>query len=216
MNIRKYIDSILIILRIRHFITAIRSLKVLEIDLGHSLSSLSYQSVNRKNEPIPWITYTAINYLESIELKNKKVFEYGCGNSTLYFARRSKKIVSVESNYQWFEKIQERSKKHNNLTLVYESSEVSYSRYIRKLSTPFDLIFIDGRFRLTCTREAVKKLSTGGILLVDNIDRYPKICSYLSKKGFTQIDMKGFNPINYYLSTTAIFFRNNINFKRIS
>jgi hypothetical protein len=216
VNIRRYVDSILLKLRIRHIVTALRSLRVLELDLGHSLSSRSYESVDGNNKPVPWITYPAINYIENLELKNKEVFEYGCGNSTLYFAKRSKRIVSVENNLHWYKKIKEKSKKYNNLFLEYKNNEKSYSRHIRESSKKFDLILIDGMFRFACTKEAVKKLNTGGIILVDNIDRYPNICSYLKSKGFTQIDMKGFNPINYYLSTTAIFFKNNINFRQVS
>jgi len=53
----------------------------------------------------PWISFTVIKFLE-LHLKTKmKVFEYGSGGSTLFFAKRVEKVISIEHHKLWFEKV---------------------------------------------------------------------------------------------------------------
>ncbi|MCK9209747.1 MAG: hypothetical protein M0P61_02805 [Ignavibacteriaceae bacterium] len=53
----------------------------------------------------PWISFTVIKFLELYLKPNMKVFEYGSGGSTLFFAKRVEKVVSIEHNKLWFEKV---------------------------------------------------------------------------------------------------------------
>ncbi len=46
----------------------------------------------------PWFTYATIDWLSANLRPNFNVFEYGCGGSTLYFAKRARKVMSVELN----------------------------------------------------------------------------------------------------------------------
>lgn len=50
----------------------------------------------------PWISYFAINYIERYLSSEMKVFEFGGGGSTLFFAKRVKKLVTVEHDSTWF------------------------------------------------------------------------------------------------------------------
>ncbi len=50
----------------------------------------------RDGEPIPWFTYPAIRFLEQEITKDLSIFEYGGGQSTLYWSRRVKHIASVD------------------------------------------------------------------------------------------------------------------------
>jgi hypothetical protein len=58
------------------------------------------------SEKMPWITFSSIDLLEKIIQPGMKVFEYGSGGSTLFWASRVKNIVSVEHDKGWFEKMQ--------------------------------------------------------------------------------------------------------------
>ncbi len=53
-------------------------------------------------EQSPWLVFDAIEFLKSFLKKDMKVFEYGSGGSTLFFAQRVKEIVSVEHDAFWF------------------------------------------------------------------------------------------------------------------
>lgn len=50
----------------------------------------------------PWITFEAIDFLKTHLKSSDKVFEYGGGGSTLFFAKRVSEVVTVEHNEEWF------------------------------------------------------------------------------------------------------------------
>lgn len=53
----------------------------------------------------PWITFSAIRFLDRFLTREMRVFEYGTGGSTLYFARRVGQIVSVEHDKIWLDRV---------------------------------------------------------------------------------------------------------------
>lgn len=67
---------------------------------------------------LPWMTYDAIDFLESITADDKNVFEWGSGGSTLYFASRCKKVISIEHDNKWGQiiNIELENRKLNNVT----------------------------------------------------------------------------------------------------
>lgn len=57
-----------------------------------------------KNQ-LPWLVFAAIDFLEDLDLKGKKVFEYGSGGSTLFWLRKGANCVSLEHDRSWYEKM---------------------------------------------------------------------------------------------------------------
>lgn len=57
---------------------------------------------------LPWLTFPAIERLRSFLAPDMRVFEYGSGGSTLFFARRANEVVSMEHNGEWYEKLMSR------------------------------------------------------------------------------------------------------------
>jgi hypothetical protein len=60
--------------------------------------------VDKDGNPIPWYTYPAIEYLSQYDYSELKIFEFGCGYSSAFWAERAKKVVSIEDKTDWFEK----------------------------------------------------------------------------------------------------------------
>jgi len=57
----------------------------------------SLDGVPRNNEgPVPWITYPAFRQLQRMIKPGLKVFEYGCGASSLWWADHAAEVTSVE------------------------------------------------------------------------------------------------------------------------
>lgn len=52
---------------------------------------------------IPWITFSAIDFLNRYLKGDMKVFEYGGGGSTLFFSSRVNELVTIEHNRDWSE-----------------------------------------------------------------------------------------------------------------
>lgn len=65
---------------------------------------------------VPWITYPAYMQLTRIVKPKHKVFEFGCGASSLWWATRAAEVVGVDHDKAWIEKIMK--EKPGNLTLI--------------------------------------------------------------------------------------------------
>lgn len=64
---------------------------------------------------IPWITFSAIDYLDKHLNQKMKIFEYGGGGSTLFFASRVGELVTIEHNDEWFDGLKETMKKNTSI-----------------------------------------------------------------------------------------------------
>jgi hypothetical protein len=83
----------------------IENFRILACDYGQWSTIRSWNSVDKFGNPIPWYTYPATEYLSHLDFSRLTVFEYGSGNSTLWWAKRAKSVFSVEDDKDWFEKI---------------------------------------------------------------------------------------------------------------
>lgn len=78
---------------------------------------------NSVADKIPWMTFSAIDFLEKIAHLEMKVFEYGSGGSTLFWSSRVKDIISVEHDKPWFEKIKAELAREQTKNVNYILSE---------------------------------------------------------------------------------------------
>lgn len=70
------------------------------VDSGF-IESIQFRRPQRKGLPIPWFTFSAIDFLETINLRGMKVLEVGGGFSTLYWARRGLTGHTLECDPNW-------------------------------------------------------------------------------------------------------------------
>src|SRR5438034_48420 len=56
-------------------------------------------------EAIPWYSYPAVTFLKDVLQREWKVFEYGCGYSTIFWNKNCARTVSVEHDELWFNHI---------------------------------------------------------------------------------------------------------------
>ena len=125
---------------------------------------------DKDGNPIPWYTYPAIEYLDQFDYSDKAIFEFGCGNSSKFWAARAKKVVSIEDNLMWFEKWQTELVASNLQVLWRDEGEI-YENAILETDENFDVIIVDGKRREKCCETACKRLAKGGIIILDDSDR---------------------------------------------
>ncbi|GAB4124441.1 MAG: hypothetical protein OHK0045_11660 [Raineya sp.] len=180
-------------------------------DIGWVRSFHSKQSVDAQGKPIPWFTYSAIHFLEQRLSKNFDVFEYGCGNSTIWFAQRVRSIDAVEGDKIWFAKVQSQLPTNASVVLfeVQENEDGNYAKAIANTKKLYDIVIVDGRDRNNCIKNAQKYLKEGGILILDNSDRpdYQEGVSFMLAQGYKKIDFVSMTPIVAMRSATSIFYR---------
>jgi hypothetical protein len=200
-----------------YFRNIIRNFRTLAFDYNQLTSMKKRSCINKNNNPIPWYTYPAIEYPNNLDFTDKNLFEYGSGNSSLWWRERCKKIISIEADEKWFSKIQNLKNSNFDCRL-----EIDKKKYI--LQTDIfgsDIIIIDGLWRSECADFVIAQIDNNKInpnmLIFDNSDWYPKTISKLNDrlKHWVQVDFSGFGPINGYTWTTSIFINSQADSKLI-
>jgi len=161
-------------------------------------------------EPVPWWTYPAILWLDG-HLRAAggdagRCLEFGSGASTSWLARRFGKVVSVEHDAAWFDRVDRRRPPNVDLRLV---SGGDPERYLAALDEgdPWDLVVIDGLHRSACLPRALGRLAPGGLVLLDNSDRtgYADAIRAARRPDVWRIDFYGLSPAVAHLSCTSVF-----------
>lgn len=145
---------------------------------------------------VPWVNFETKEWLDRWVNKEMVIFEYGSGGSTFYFLKKAKKIVSVEHDKSWYQKVVAKlnNQKIKNFEFyclppedvldgdnkLYLSSDENYKnksfkKYAEKINEYpdnfFDLIIVDGRARNGCMINVLPKIKNNGYVLLDNSER---------------------------------------------
>jgi len=175
---------------------------------------------------VPWWTFSATRRVEQV-LKARpdaRVFEWGSGGSTLWLAKRSQSVISVEYDGLWADTMQPLLPENVHLIrevpdrLTGVPGEVSSKRMgfrylnfadyvdtITSVEGVFDLIVIDGRAREACLQRALARLAVGGVIVVDNTNRrrYRRALSSLPVSVVTHVT-RGLTPIVPWPTETTL------------
>jgi hypothetical protein len=178
-------------------------------EIGWLNSQRTGLPVDRDGNPLPWLTYPAISFLEERLRKEMRVFEYGSGNSTFWWSQRVSSVMSCEHNLNWYKSMQPRIPP--NVEYIYSALTYGgeYSKVISRYKTIFDIVVIDGRDRINCARNAVTAMKEDGVIIWDNSDRnqYAEGYAHLAGNSFRRLDFRGLGPINTGEWCTSIFYR---------
>lgn len=155
-------------------------------------------------EDTPWLPYLVTEYIKTI--KPRRVFEWGSGGSTGFFANLKcvDQLVSIEHDAEWYQKVKVTvndewvTYRHipfeqgeicgdKSDTACYKSGSTelgpvnfkSYASVIDEYGL-FDLILIDGMARPSCLAHAYSHVAPGGCIVLDNNGDRPY---YLEKTG---------------------------------
>ena len=177
---------------------------------------------------VPWWTYRATDEVERF-LSQKdgtaRVFEYGSGASTVWFATRSAHVDSVE-HHEGFAAVMRRVLRERDLTdkvefIVVEPTrsaepetasgrrnerQLDFTEYVStidRVGGKFDLISIDGRARAACLAAALPHLADGGMVIFDDSQR-PRYRQALETSGLAVRRFRGFAPSLPYPHETSV------------
>lgn len=192
---------------------AFRLFVILFLQQGWLRSYLEQKSIGPRGQPIPWYTYASIEYFSTLDFQSSRIFEYGCGSSSIFWSNRSASVTAVENDPTWAARM--RIQAPSNLVIIEAIDRHEYIQSPLRLGKRFDVIVIDGRFRHDCVAVAAEAVESNGMLILDNSDWYPVACKSLREMGWQQIDFSGFGPINAYCTTTSMFIRSATVIRRV-
>lgn len=174
--------------------------------------------VDKDGKPLPWYTYPAIEYLMQFDYSQKKIFEFGCGYSSLFWSERAQNVISIEDNPKWYEKWRQEFKE-KNLDIRWRDEGEIYEKAVFEDGDKYDVIVIDGKRREKCCETAISNLASGGMIILDDSDRintsqeYVDAVKILKAANLIQVDFYGFCPMNNYTKTTSLFLSRDFNFQ---
>jgi len=193
------------------------------------LAEMRYRS---KNPGLPWLTEQANSILDTYLKPSDRGLEFGSGRSTAWLAERVEHVTSVEHNEQWFAIVEKMfaERKIENVDYQFcpkvESTEdPGGSKYVTILDkfevASLDFVLVDGIYRDHCASLALDKIRPGGMLIVDNAERYFPRASYspdsMLRRGQpigplwkkVQIQLEGWRLIwtNSGVTDTAFYFK---------
>jgi hypothetical protein len=190
----------------RCWLRSFRLYRILAFQYGYLRSAATLRSIDAAGDPLPWITYPAIDFLRQLDLSRADVFEYGCGGSTAFWGRVARHVDSVEHVEAFYQEVRPMLPANCDLSL-----EVVPEEYIHAVArkAPYDVIVIDGHSRVRCSEIAAKYLKDGGFIILDNSDWFHEASANLRNADLLEVDLAGMSPINDIITTTSFYFHRN-------
>jgi hypothetical protein len=179
------------------------------VECGWIESRRRRESVDRDGRPIPWITYPAMAFLERRVGDTMEVFEFGSGNSTLWWAERVRHISAVEHDEAWAARVATQAPANADVSHVPLDANGEYSRSAQRSQRQYHIVVVDGRDRVNCAVASISCLREDGVVIWDNTERrrYASGLATLMERGFRRIEFRGPSPIGNWASETSILYR---------
>ena len=193
-------------------------MQIISKDYGFSRSAAERSCVDRNGSPVPWYTYPAIEFLSQFCYEKYSVFEYGSGNSTLFWSARAANVTSIEHDPAWYDRMQPVYAQKKNVSCILQSDP---EKYTALLDREYDIIVVDANWRAACSARALQYVRDGGMIILDDSERaaddpeYQEALKYFeADPRFIRIDFSGFAPLVDYTKITTVFLARNNHFER--
>ena len=180
------------------------------VETGWLNSYLRKESIDPTGEPIPWLTYSFLDFLDGRLTKKLNIFEYGAGNSTLYYAKYVHTVTSIEHDQGWYDRIKNQMPTNVSIKNISLDND-EYINAILQENQLFDIVIVDARKRVSCCKNAIHKLSESGIILLDDSERsdYQPAIEFLIAQGFKHIPFSGIAIGAIHRKSTSLFYKEN-------
>ena len=158
--------------------------------------------------PIPWMNYGAINFLEDRLSSDLDIFEYGSGNSTIFFASLVNSVTSLECDHGWYEYV--KGILPDNASVVFcPIGDPAYVGAIAEQDKKFDVVIVDAEERVKCMLNAPEFLTDRGVIILDDAARpaYQEGVDGLLSRGFRVLPFDGMKAGGINIYRTSIFYR---------
>lgn len=138
------------------------------IDLNHCNE---WQHRDETGMVLPWYTKSFLDELVTWELRDKVVFEYGAGASTVWYMDKGATVISFDSNKDYVDEIYKAIARNSYKGMIYVLSNKENVIVQAGTRGTFDIAIIDCdpiQWRDACVQPALDCLKPGGKLIIDN------------------------------------------------
>lgn len=178
---------------------------------GHLRSSFAERAVTRSGAPLPWYTYPCIEFLAARAFAGRAVLEFGGGQSTLWWAARAARVVTLEGDPAWYEHVRANAPGNASVHLAAMDSARACVESVERIlagESPggFDVVAIDGLYREDLVDVALRMVAGNGAIVCDNAETYGFHGAFRGK-GMQRADFVGYAPGIVLPHCTSIYFR---------
>lgn len=180
-------------------------------DRGWFDANKTRTAIDRYGNPLPWVTYAFIDFIADRLDKTQDIFEFGSGNSTRFYAERTKSVVSVEHDRDWLETSSTLGLPNVEMIYCDVLPGGDYCKSAQRADKRFHIIIVDGRDRVNCCKEALEALTEDGVVVLDDSERtkYEPALHFFEENGFRHLPFTGMAPGVIISKRTSIFYRSN-------
>jgi len=191
------------------YISLIQSTDSYLYETGWMQSLQKKRPIDGSGNPIPWMNFSVVGFLAERLTNDLKVFEYGSGHSTYFFAKKVKQVTSVECDVKWFRTVKAQAPENVRQIFKEKDNDGDYCRVIGTMGDTFDVVVIDGLDRVNCVKQAIPALSSRGVVLLDDAqrDQYDEGIVFAKEKGFRVLVFEGLKANGSKINKTAVFYR---------
>lgn len=174
--------------------------------LGWSKSADKGEPIDATGNPLPWWTYPSIEFVNSMVNDTDVVFEYGSGNSTLWWQERVARVKAVEHDSSWASKVKERLRGNNQVVFSGRSTWVdddqtleAYNKMNPRTDFPYDEQRVERRGLLDSeylnyAKEVTHKGEKYDWIVIDGMCR--RLCAFFAVKALKENGMIIFDNSN--------------------
>jgi len=176
---------------------------------GFIKSHQHIEPIDTDGKPIPWMNYAVVELLHERLTKELSLFEYGAGFSSIWFAQRIKKVVSIEYDTAWRKQVEELLAPVKNASLIFQTLGEDYIKGAVNTGQKYNVVLVDGRDRVACAAASFEALEPNGVLILDDSDReeYQAAFGLAKEKGFKNLRISGLKPFSFVREESTIFYR---------
>ena len=178
----------------------------------------------------PWFVFQSIDYLDKHVSPNMHVLEFGCGYSTIWWAQRISRLISIERSTYWIAEVKCTLSKHDmtNVELIpfmgftgTTEEEISsgcdgvqlashiqqYAQAGQEMTGLYDIVVVDDVFRNEVAAAAIVQLKPGGMLILDDSERerYKPTFDLFTRMGWSFASFYGATPYHFHEKQTTIW-----------
>ena len=160
-------------------------------------------------EPRPLLPDSFIDWLEPRLNESMNVWEFGSGNSTLWFASKVNSVLSVEHHILWHKALISILPDNCKLLFIPLSRLDPYPEVFSGTSP--QILLVDGMLRNECIHAAAASWTQDAVMIVDNTDTLDANdgCAWLRQQGFKEMIFNGTYrwATNGEIHSTSVFFK---------
>jgi hypothetical protein len=168
-------------------------------------------AIDQDGNPIAWVTYSFIDFIKERISKDLDIFEFGSGNSTIFYAGLAKSVYAVEHDKEWFKKSSRIKLPNVNMIYCELTPGGDYSKSAGTTGKKFHMIIVDGRDRVNCCKQALHSLTENGVVVLDDSERaeYADAHAFFKANGFKHLPFSGMAPGAIVSKCTSVFYKAN-------